>query len=193
MATIGEIFREARNRKGVTEEVAAKAIKIKIERLRDLEENRYESFPAYVYLRGFLKHYADYLGIDSQPVLQQFSEKYPAPEQKPIFEIIEEQHFHCPIHRHVPSSASTFWLTPTGKMMTLISFVILLVAAACFWWVSRDYATHTPNSEPSATKSPPPSSDPEISETMDESWKIPISPGLTPGTNSPPARTGPQL
>jgi len=191
MPTIGEIFREARNRKGVTEEVAAKAIKIKIERLRDLEENRYESFPAYVYLRSFLRHYADYLGIDSQPVLQQFSEEYPAPEQKPIFEIIEEQHFHCPIHRHVPSSTSAFWLTPTGKMMMLVSLVILLVAVACFWWVSRGSATHAPNPIPSAAESSPPSSDQGISETIDESWRIQASPGLTPGTNSPPARTGP--
>ena len=67
MPSIGEILREARKKKAISEEAAAKALKIKIERLRDLEENRYDHFAAQIYVRSFLRHYADYLGLEIIP------------------------------------------------------------------------------------------------------------------------------
>lgn len=190
MASIGDIFRETRKRKGITEEVAAKAIKMKVERLRDIEENRYEQFPAPIYLRGFLRHYADYLGIESEPILQQFTEEYPLPEQKPIFEIIEERKFHSPIHRHVPTSGPAFSLTPTGRGVLLVCLVILLIVAGCLWWVYRWSPSLSTNPKPAETDWSPAPVSTNFPGILDENWKAP-SPSLLSSTNSPPARAGP--
>jgi len=190
MASIGDIFRETRKRKGISEEVAAKAIKMKLERLRDIEENRYEQFPALIYLRGFLRHYADYLGIDSEPILQQFTEEYPLPEQKPIFEIIEERKFHSPIHRHVPTSGPAFSLTPTGCGALVAGLVVLTMVAGSLWWfyrLSPSLAIH-PKPSGSDWSSAPASTN--LAGVLNENWEAP-SPTLFSSTNSPPARTGP--
>ncbi len=55
---------EARVRKELTLEEAARATKIRADRLRDLEEERYENFPNLTYARGFLLIYARFLGVD---------------------------------------------------------------------------------------------------------------------------------
>jgi len=139
MASIGETLREARKKKGISEEAASKTLKIKIERLRDLEEDKYDGFPAYVYIRSFLRHYAEYLGLESAPLIQQFSEQVPAPEQKAVFEITEDQRSRSPIQRHVsmPTSSSPMSVSSTGKTVLIASIAVLGVAGACAYWILK--------------------------------------------------------
>lgn len=159
MATIGETLREARNKKGVSEAIAAKAVKMKIERLRDLEEDRYDSFPAQVYVRSFLRHYADYLGLDSAHILQRFTEENSPPEQKPIFEITEEQRSrstHSPLQKHVPIQPKRSSFTSTGITVLIAIPLIIGILMSCVWIIKNSHplqpsATHSP-----LIKDPPP-------------------------------------
>lgn len=137
MSSIGEILREARKRKGVSEEAAAKALKIKLQKLSDMEEDRYDSFAAHLYARSFLKHYSEYLGLDSAPLLQRFEEENPPPEPKPIFEGADKAHFHSPVQQHVPRAGPSFSLTSTGKIVLLVSLVIAVVFIVCLWLIIR--------------------------------------------------------
>jgi cytoskeletal protein RodZ len=195
MSSIGEILKEARQKKGVTEEVAAKALKIKVERIRDLEENCYEHFKAQLYIRSFLRHYTEYLGIESGPILQRFAEESPAPEQKPIFEITEEQRANSPVQRHLPAQPAAFFLTATGKTVFIATILILILIGVGFWWVitTRHHfqspQTNTPT--PALLDVPPfspPTSPIENEETSTSIAPIaPIAP-LAPLalTNNPP-------
>ena len=186
MSSIGEILREARKKKGISEEVAAKALKMKLERVRDLEENRYEQFSAHVYIRSFLRHYTEYLGMDSGPIIQRFLEEYPAPESKPVFEITEEQRANSPVQRHLPAQASPFFLTTTGKTVLTTAVLILVVAISSTWWIMKNpihsQSTSTENSADSTS---------ETQTSKPESWEkpspalssVPVAP-LTLSTNS---------
>jgi hypothetical protein len=60
-AEIGETLRAARQKRGVTVETAAQQTRIPKRFLEALEDNRFDEFPAFVYMRGFLKSYCDYL------------------------------------------------------------------------------------------------------------------------------------
>ena len=71
MAKIGDTLREARERRGLTIEQAAQETRISPRFLEALEAEEFDALPAPVYVRGFLRSYANYLRIDPQPLLDQ--------------------------------------------------------------------------------------------------------------------------
>jgi cytoskeletal protein RodZ len=74
MEEIGEILRQAREAKGLSLAQVEEATKIRSTYLQALEEGEYHLLPAAVYVRGFLKNYAQYLGMDPQEVLSLYQE-----------------------------------------------------------------------------------------------------------------------
>ncbi|MCC7519712.1 MAG: helix-turn-helix domain-containing protein [Verrucomicrobiae bacterium] len=155
MPTIGETLKEARVRKGVTEEVAARASKMKLERLRDLEQDRYDQFSAHIYARSFLRLYAEYLGLETEDLLKRFAEEHPPPPSKPVFEITEEQRARSAfLGRPIPTVGADA-LTPTGKIVlgaAAVIFVLILIAG---FWAMRETPAPT-HGGAALSNSPPP-------------------------------------
>lgn len=71
MAGIGETLRSAREHRGLTIEQVAQDTRISARFLEALETERFDELPAPVYVRGFLRSYANYLKVDAQPLLDQ--------------------------------------------------------------------------------------------------------------------------
>ena len=72
MESIGEILRTARHNKNVSLEEVKNATKIKIETLEKLEADDFTKLAPPMYTKGFLKIYADYLGIDSAGLVETY-------------------------------------------------------------------------------------------------------------------------
>lgn len=70
--SIGEILRGARHQKKASLEEASRATKIKLEILEKLESDEFDRLAAPMYTKGFLKLYAEYLGLDSQFVVDSY-------------------------------------------------------------------------------------------------------------------------
>jgi hypothetical protein len=66
---IGRTLREARDARGLTLETVEKDTKIRARYLHALEEERFGELPGEAYARGFLRTYADHLGLDGPEVL----------------------------------------------------------------------------------------------------------------------------
>ena len=66
MFEIGNSLREARVRQGLGYPEAELATKIRGKYIRALEEEDFDVLPSETYARGFLRSYADYLGLDGQ-------------------------------------------------------------------------------------------------------------------------------
>ncbi len=64
MPTLGEVLRDARFRLGLSLEQVSAETRVRKKVLAALEEGDYTALPAPVYARGFIKTYAEYLGID---------------------------------------------------------------------------------------------------------------------------------
>lgn len=62
--SFGDTLKSVRENKGLSLENIAKKINIRQEYLTQLENNRSDLLPAGIYRRGFLKKYAEFLGID---------------------------------------------------------------------------------------------------------------------------------
>jgi transcriptional regulator with XRE-family HTH domain len=72
MAMLGEALRSARIAKGVDTSEAAAATRLKMQMIEDLEENVFSSIAAPVYGKGFIRLYAEYLGLDPLPLIQDY-------------------------------------------------------------------------------------------------------------------------
>jgi cytoskeletal protein RodZ len=66
MFEFGSSLREARVRRGIELAQVAAETRIRRRYLQALEEERFELRPGSVYAKGFLRAYADYLGLESQ-------------------------------------------------------------------------------------------------------------------------------
>ncbi|HUJ09773.1 MAG TPA: helix-turn-helix domain-containing protein [Verrucomicrobiae bacterium] len=72
LESIGETLREARHNKKASLEDASRATKIKFEILEQLEADEFDRLAAPAYTKGFLKLYAEYLGLDSHAVVEAY-------------------------------------------------------------------------------------------------------------------------
>lgn len=69
---IGEILKERRLAKGIDLESISSDLKIRVSYLKALEEENFELFPADVYTIGYLRSYALYLGLEPEPLVEEF-------------------------------------------------------------------------------------------------------------------------
>ena len=82
MATLGQILQEAREKKGVTASQAAAATRMKIQAVQALEMDDFSRMAAPMYAKGFLKLYAEYLGLDPAPLIREYMDLH-APKVRP--------------------------------------------------------------------------------------------------------------
>ncbi len=72
--TVGEFLKKERELRQITIQEVAEGTKISISRLRLIEENRFDDLPAEVFVRGFIRNYADYIGIDPEEAILRLEE-----------------------------------------------------------------------------------------------------------------------
>ena len=78
MFDLGTSLREARVRQGLDFPQAELATKIRGKYLRALEEEQFDALPAETYVRGFLRAYADFLGLDGQLYVDEYDSRFAA-------------------------------------------------------------------------------------------------------------------
>ena len=76
MFEIGYSLRAARERQGIGLPEAELATKIRAKYIRALEEEDFEALPADTYARGFLRTYADYLGLDGEIYVDEYASRF---------------------------------------------------------------------------------------------------------------------
>jgi cytoskeleton protein RodZ len=78
---IGNSLREARLRQGLDLPRIETDTKIRGKYLRALEDERFEALPGETYVKGFLRTYADYLGLDGQLYVDEFNSRFTTAEE----------------------------------------------------------------------------------------------------------------
>ena len=73
MQTIGERLEEARKRKGISIREASEATKIRSDYLQKFETNAFELNLPDIYVRGFLRSYAQYLKLNTEKLLTDYA------------------------------------------------------------------------------------------------------------------------
>ncbi|HVS84920.1 MAG TPA: helix-turn-helix domain-containing protein [Gaiellaceae bacterium] len=76
MFEIGNSLREARVRQGLGYSEVELATKIRAKYIRALEEEDFDVLPSETYARGFLRAYAEQLGLDGQLYVDEFASRF---------------------------------------------------------------------------------------------------------------------
>ena len=81
MFEIGNSLREARLRQGLDLARVEDDTKIRAKYLQALEDERFEILPSETYVKGFLRTYAEYLGLDGQLYVDEFNSRFASAEE----------------------------------------------------------------------------------------------------------------
>jgi hypothetical protein len=76
MFEIGSSLREARLRKGLDFPEVEYATKVRAKYLRALEDEQFDVLPGQTYVKGFLHSYAEYLGLDGQLYVDEYTSRF---------------------------------------------------------------------------------------------------------------------
>ena len=84
MFQIGPSLREARARRGLSAADVHKAIRIRERYLTALEGEHWELLPGDAYTKGFMRTYADFLGLDGQLYVNEYNARIAQQDQEPF-------------------------------------------------------------------------------------------------------------
>jgi cytoskeletal protein RodZ len=124
MFEIGGSLREARLKRGLTPADVQKAIRIRDRYLQALEEERWELLPGDAYVKGFLRTYADYLGLDGNLYVEEYNSRISHLEEP---QLVPERFARTPIG---------FGGIGILRPLLAIGAIVAVVAAVAAWQLS---------------------------------------------------------
>ena len=84
MFEIGDSLREARTRRGLSAADVQTGIRIRERYLTALEEEQWELLPGEAYTKGFLRTYAEFLGLDGELYIDEYNARLRGHEDEPL-------------------------------------------------------------------------------------------------------------
>jgi cytoskeletal protein RodZ len=84
MFAIGDSLREARTRRGLSPADVHKSIRIRERYLTALEEEHWEILPGEAYTKGFLRTYAEYLGLNGSLYIDEYNMRFAHHDEEPL-------------------------------------------------------------------------------------------------------------
>ncbi len=127
---IGSLLRDAREKKGLSLEHVSSELKINPDYLTALEEGDLNRIPAIIFAKGFLKNYANYLGLDGDRLVYILTR-----------EILQEKQF-----SPVESRESVIREEKNKKLLRNL-FLICLFGIILFSWLRVSHVNNQRNME----------------------------------------------
>ena len=82
MSSVGEILKNTREAKGITIEQVAEATSIRVLYLEAIENEQFNLVPGEVYLKGFIRNYANYIGLNGPAMVEKYKEQVEANKKR---------------------------------------------------------------------------------------------------------------
>lgn len=126
---IGHLFRSKREERSLTLETVAKRLHLDLGIIKALETDDYGSLPGPAYIRGYIRAYAQFLELDSKPLIDAYEQlaQPVEPELKPA------------------STVTDHMTTMRGRTYAIGSALALTLILVAAWWYSHGSpkANHT--------------------------------------------------
>jgi cytoskeleton protein RodZ len=136
---IGRFLEQARKAKGLSLEEVEQATKIRKRYLAGLEHEDYAMLPDAVYAQGFLKTYANYLGLDGEDLSRQLkSRRKPRLERGINYNTQPESEFEEPLIAPRGLQGTEKRKVPISAIITLlVAALVLAVVIGALYFVGR--------------------------------------------------------
>jgi hypothetical protein len=136
---IGNTLREARLKRDLDFREVEQATKIRGRYLRALEEEDFDALPAETYVRGFLRSYAEFLGLDGQLYVDEYNSRFVTGDDYLVLR-----------PRRSPPKRTTRGLETNVILLALTAIAVLTALVIAAWKFSA-----TSNKPTAAAKTPP--------------------------------------
>lgn len=143
MQELGLELKQMREQKGLTLSQVQTDTKIRSRYLEAIEQGDLASLPGLVYARGFIKSYAEYLGMNGQELLERYELVQPAATQNVPTELPRRSAKHsAPVDASKPSLGNSRLLP---QIIAGVGVVAVLVAAYVLLVNRNDPSPQVPN------------------------------------------------
>jgi cytoskeletal protein RodZ len=142
MFEIGTSLREARLRQGFDFPELERATKIRGKYLRALEDEQFDLLPARTYVKGFLRSYAEYLGLDGQLYVDEYNSRYIVGEDDAPFRA-----------RRTASQRRSPRVQSRVVLLTLLGIALVTALVIVAWTRGSPEAQNVPGLTPAPTSS----------------------------------------
>ena len=156
-AEIGRILEQKRKERGLSLEEVEQATKIRKRYLTGLEREDYTILPDAVYARGFLKTYANYLGLDGEALSQQLkSNRKPRRERGINYSTRpDDSDFEKPLITPSGLRGAQKRKVSTSAIVTLlVAILVLLAVIGALYFVGRGVQV-SKEGNPTSGENPP--------------------------------------
>jgi cytoskeleton protein RodZ len=154
----GELLERARRERGLSLRDVENATKIRTRYLEGLEREDYSMLPDQVYVQGFLKTYANYLGLDGEGLAEDFKERRaPRRERGLDYERPRSSEFDRPvISPGGLAGAERRRISGTAVLTVVLALILIALVGGALYYVGSRSAG-TPGTGDSASVRPVPS------------------------------------
>jgi cytoskeleton protein RodZ len=150
MFEIGTSLREARLRQGLDFPELEQATKVRGKYLRALEDEEFDVLPAQTYVKGFLRAYADYLGLDGQLYVDEYNSRYVVGEDDAPFR-----------SRRTASRPRSPRLQARAVLLTLLGIAVVTALVIVAWKGGDGEQQNVVGLTPSTSSQPAPAARPK--------------------------------
>lgn len=179
MGELGDLLRNTREAKGLSLQQVEEGTKIRHAYLQALEEEAFDRLPAAVYVRGFLKNYALFLGLDPASALQLYQ---PSPAQaasQPSPRFLDE-----PLRQHPIVAMLARW---AGPLLLVLCLAVAGWLAFNRWGDQLD--VRWPFSRPLPSPTLEPTATPTATIVIPTATPVPPTPTVEPTFTPTPTAT----
>jgi cytoskeletal protein RodZ len=135
LQTPGEILRSERQKKGLSVKDVEQATSIRSLYLTAIEEGNYSIVPGEVYLKGFIRNYANFLGLNGTQIVDLYRQSQnPAASAAPGD---KSENGQPGSSTSIDSQKSRDSRDKTSPVKWLLILLIPAAAAAGYWWYSQ--------------------------------------------------------
>lgn len=136
MLELGSALRAERERQGRSLEEIYQATRITVRYLQHIERGEFEELPGEVYLKGFLRRYAQFLGLDGEALVRQYVERRAAS----LPDVAQTPPSHAPRVRSPHRSSGRPRGGSSGRPESQVAKVALVVIAVALAAVTTGWA-----------------------------------------------------
>lgn len=138
--SVGNKLREARERKGLSAETVSRETMLTLRYVQALETDDFDALPGTAFVRGYVRRYAELVGLNADELIASFDESLPSSKRlvsvRPIAGITEVNAISSSTAGQISNKL------PLSRLLVVVAVIafVLYVVAGLFWQSGSDQA-----------------------------------------------------
>ena len=157
---MGSTLKAEREKKGLTIKDIEQETSIRAAYLEALEEGRYDVLPSEVYVKGFIRNYAEFLHLDPAPLVQEYREELHGADAAPVAEKTPKTT--SMVNERAPFSSGSDFHERVEKshrkqiILTMVAAVVIAFVGSIYYFFGEDPSAAKPQqpAQQAATQQP---------------------------------------